>query len=80
MKLPILHRSQLFYSTKTFDGESFKLSSSMPMALEYCTKDRAEYVAKETRQMGAKARIVKKRWVDPEGHSRVAYVVYNKVG
>jgi hypothetical protein len=79
MKLPILHRSQLFFDHKTFDGKLFKISSSMPMALEYCTKERAEYVAEETRKMGAKARIVKKRWVDQGGHSRVAYVVYNRV-
>jgi hypothetical protein len=56
----------------TFDGKSFKVSSSNPMGLDYCTSERAEGIAKKIRKLGVQARIVKKKW---DGN-RVAHVVY----
>lgn len=72
MKLPVLHRSQIFPTHKTFAGKLFKVSPSNPMALEFCTAPRAKSIAKKIRNLGALARIVKKQW----GDHRVAHVVY----
>ena len=73
-----MFKRDIFYDTKNFGGELFKLSLNMPAALIYCTKEKADSVAKSVREKGMMARIVKKRWVDSEGHSRVAYMVYER--
>ena len=73
-----MFKRDIFYDTKSFGGKLFKLSLNMPAGLIHCNKEKAEGVADSVRANGGMARIVKKRWVDLEGNSRVAYMVYER--
>lgn len=78
MKVYPMFKRDIFYDTKSFGGKTFKMSLHMPAALIYCTKEKAEGVANTRRENGILARIIKRRYVDKDGHSRVAYMVYER--
>jgi hypothetical protein len=73
-----MFKRDIFYDNKMFGGKPFRLSLNMPAGLIHCTKDAAENVAAHVRTKGVLARIVKRRWTDHEGNSRVAYMVYER--
>jgi hypothetical protein len=71
-----MFKKDIFPTYKNFSGMQFFLSFNNPSALEYCTKEKAEEIAKNDRKREYMARVIKKQYASIDGHSRVAYVVY----
>jgi hypothetical protein len=78
IKMYAMFKRDIFYDTKMFGGKAFNRSLNMPAGLIHCTKEKADSVAAYVRMKGMMARIVKKRYVDYDENSRVAYMVYER--
>ena len=71
-----MFKRDIFPLYKNFSGMRFFRSFNNPSVLEYCTKEKAEEIAKNHREIEFMARVVKKQYTSMDGHSRVAYVAY----